>query len=318
MPKLRLAVTCAVILVSSAGSASAGGAIPPDPSSNFAASPNCSSAATCLAQAIQFLNEARARLGQPPYQLPRNFSQLSPPEQVFVLTNLDRALYGLRPIAGLTGPLDDAAAAGVRDDLDPVSDIPSLTVTSNWAGDFPSLPLAYEAWMYDDGPGGDNLDCLSLAGSGCWDHRHNVLWPFAGSGLLLMGAAGGSDAHGSPGAAMLLVEAPSGYRPAYLYTWDQAVAAGAGDVAVETSHHRARATRAAFRITLLRVRARSLSFRILAPRGVRLRCSLTRLRHQDRFRPCGSATTYRRLRVGVYRLRVKAARRVLTRLVIVH
>lgn len=77
-----------------------------DPSSNFVVSPNCSGPAPCLAEAIQFLDQARASLGEAPYQLPAGFASLDPARQAFVLTNLDRLAAGLRPITGLTTALD--------------------------------------------------------------------------------------------------------------------------------------------------------------------------------------------------------------------
>jgi hypothetical protein len=44
-------------------------------------------------------------------------------------------------------------------------------------------------WIYDDGPGGTNLDCPNKDGSGCWAHRHGLLGDFGTVGSLVMGAA---------------------------------------------------------------------------------------------------------------------------------
>ena len=116
MPKPRLAMACALVLVAAAAnsSSSLAAGLPPDPTSNFAPDPSCSDPSSCLTEAVGALDQARARLGLPPYQLPSNFSALGPAEQVFVLTNLDRVYYGLAPITGLTADLNAAAATGVQ------------------------------------------------------------------------------------------------------------------------------------------------------------------------------------------------------------
>ena len=118
---------------------------------------------------------------------------------------------------------------GVQSDGDPRPQASNyLAWTSNWAGGFANMPLAYEAWMYDDGPGSGNLDCTHGNPSGCWGHRHDVLYRFNRSGPLAMGVAQGTDPSGDPGYAMILFEGDDTYHPSYLYTWAQAVAAGAG------------------------------------------------------------------------------------------
>jgi hypothetical protein len=189
----------------------------------------------------EVLDQARAKLGQPPYTLPRNFASLDSAEQLFVLTDLDRVTNGLRPIYGLTAALDQAAAAGVQSASDPVTTDPgAMVIASNWAGGYPNAPFAYEAWMYDDGLGSNNVDCTPADTSGCWAHRDNILLPF-GSGWLAMGAAAGVGPSGIPGYAALLVESDSSYRPAFLYTWSDAVAEGAGGTAAAVSRARPRA-----------------------------------------------------------------------------
>jgi hypothetical protein len=199
-----------------------------NPTFNFAPRPSCTGAVACLNQSISFLDEARSKLGLPPYALPRNFASLAAPEQLFVLTNLDRVAYGLRPTEGLTEALDQAAAEGVLSASDPVAGDPNIMAfTSNWANGYRNAEFAYEAWMYADGLGGKNLDCTALSTSRCWDHRDNILTAF-GSGPFAMGAAAAVGPGGIPGYAVLLVEGSSSYRPAYVYTWSDAVRAGAG------------------------------------------------------------------------------------------
>lgn len=206
-----------------------------DPSANFAVGAlpaACSSdpdGAACVDAAVSSLDQARAGLGQPPYALPADFDSLTGAQQAFVLTNLDRALYGLPPVPGLVAGLDQDAALGVQGDADPTPSAPGFAAfTSNWAGGFVNLPFAYEAWMYDDGPGSGNVDCTAADASGCWGHRHDILWEFGAGDVLGMGAAAGTDAQGAAGYAMLIVDGGSTAAPAYTYTWSQAVADGAG------------------------------------------------------------------------------------------
>ena len=230
----RIACLATVIACAWSPGAWADGPVGQDPSSNFPVNtvpPACSTdptGATCVRAAVADLDAARAALGQAPYKLPTNFTSLPGAEQGFVLANLDRVLYGLPAIPGITAALSSDAASGVARDTDPRPSNPNFNYfTSNWAGGFNNMPLAYEAWMYDDGQGSGNLDCTSNNTTGCWGHRHDVLWSFDGGNPLAMGVAAGTDAAGSSGYAMLLGEGDQGYVPVYTYTWARAVAAGA-------------------------------------------------------------------------------------------
>lgn len=302
-----------------AASASADGPVGPDPSSNFPPGPlppTCDTdprGAICIAAVVQYLDAARASLGQPPYQLPANFVSLTPDQQALVLTDLDRIQYRLPPIPGLTAALNHDAAGGVQADNDPNASDPRIdSWTSNWAGGYPNLPLAYEVWMYDDGPGSDNVDCRPANPSGCWGHRHDVLWDFGAGGRLAMGAASGADPHGMPGDAMLLVHGDNTYHPTYTYTWKQAVAAGAGGSPLPTvpGVGSGRTSHGTFKLVSLRVRGHSISFRVRASRGVSLQYSLIRRGFRgwgrDHFRPCKTSKVISRLRRGRYRLRIRA------------
>jgi hypothetical protein len=181
----------------------------------------------CIRASVGYLDRARAKLGQPRYRLPRNFVSLSAAEQVLVLTNLDRLLYRLAPIPGLTAGLNRAAAAGVRSQTDPKPGSGWYSFTSNWAGGYPNMVLAYEGWMYDDGPGSGNLDCTPGHRGGCWGHRHDILWRFGSGGALAMGAAAHTASRGASSYAMLLEQVRPGMHPAYIYRWARAVRAGA-------------------------------------------------------------------------------------------
>ena len=193
----------------------------------------------CVNAGVYYLDKARAKLGEHAYALPADFPSLGPARQMFILTNLDRIAYDLPPITGLTDALNhDAYVTGIKQESDPLPSDPTGEInewTSNWAGGFENAPLAYEAWMYDDGLGSSNVDCTPSYRSACWGHRHDILWKFATSDVLAMGAASRRGLDG-PSYALLVVAGfpadPSwddpGYTPTYAYTWSDAVADGAG------------------------------------------------------------------------------------------
>ena len=89
------------------------------------------------------------------------------------------------------------------------------------------MAAAYQAWLYDDGAGSGNVDCTTSHPSGCWGHRHDVLWGFAESGapapVLVMGAA---ELHTTQ--TMLITARYAAGTPHMIYTWAQARADGAG------------------------------------------------------------------------------------------
>jgi hypothetical protein len=194
---------------------------------------SCATAPTgaeCINAAVYYLDKARARSGLPAYALPANFVSLTPRQQMFVLVNLDRVTYKLRPITGMTAALSrDALVSGVR-----VADDPHLSHTSGintwwpgWAGAFYNAPMAYEAWVWNDGLGAQNPRCTPTDHSRCWGHRHSILWKY--HSVLAMGLAAGKDSRRHQrGYAYLFVGGDSGYHPRYTYTWKQAVADGAG------------------------------------------------------------------------------------------
>jgi hypothetical protein len=184
----------------------------------------------CIDAGVWYLDKARARSGLPPYALPADFPSLAPDRQMFILVNLDRTAYGLSPIRGLTGKLNhDALVSGVWRADDPYpSHTTGLTVWwPGWAGAFYNTPMAYEAWVWDDGLGAQNPRCTPTDHSRCWGHRHSVLWKYGAKAA--MGAAAGRDTRRHQrGFAYLFVGGNSSYRPTYVYTWAKAVADGAG------------------------------------------------------------------------------------------
>jgi hypothetical protein len=184
----------------------------------------------CINAGVYYLDRARAKVGLPAYKLLAKFPRLTAAQQIFVLTNLDRVQYGLPPITGLAGQLNrDALVNGVKaaGDPSPSSSAFLTTWNANWAGGFFNAPMAYEAWMWDDGVGSGNADCTAANHAGCWGHRHNILWKFPGSAVLAMGAAEGNGPTGRAYATLIVGGLPA-YAPRYTYTWAKAVAAGAG------------------------------------------------------------------------------------------
>jgi hypothetical protein len=244
-----------------------------------------------------------------------------------------------------------------------------MAYASNWAGGYVNVVQAYEGWMYDDGPGSGNVDCTSGDPSGCWGHRHDILWEFDPTGgQTAMGAAAGSDSAGTPGYAMLLVQgSDSSYRPTYTYTWEQAVADGAGGGLGSGSgsgdgtgagsgtgsgssgsgssgtgsgtgtgsgsgtgtgsgsstgsqpgsgsgkHSGGPGAHIAvgpISLERVRVHGHRISFRVLAPRGIRLSCALRhwngRSWRTERLKSCTFRTVFRHVAAGRYNLRIRS------------
>jgi hypothetical protein len=227
------ALGCTVAAVLAPLPASAAGV--PTPRANIALPPlpgACSRAptgATCENAAIAALDGARAKLGLGRYRLPTAFLTLRPARQLLVLTNLDRVAYGVRPIAGLTTPLNAIAKQGANARADPnpwaalMALHGQLTIgfASNWAGGQPNALVAYYGWAYDDGYGSGNIDCPSPSSSGCWGHRRDI-FAFPAGQSLSMGAAASSR---TPSYAMTVVETTTPPWP-YTWTWAQAKARG--------------------------------------------------------------------------------------------
>ena len=109
------------------------------------------------------------------------------------------------------------------------------------------------SWMYDDGYGGPNFDCKTPKTAGCWGHRTNILgryptetrfisgpWgskvssvsrrkalPVLGAGWLQPNGTGGPQGNWTA-----IFTSVTGNTPALVYTWQQALAAGAGTAPV--------------------------------------------------------------------------------------
>lgn len=162
----------AVSLALSCLGAPAEGSTPPpnsQPRHLFACDPyssvsNVSNA--CMAGALADFNAARAREGLGPMRLPTNFRRLNIPQQMFVLTNIDRVDRGLWPIRGLSSRLNAVGvrSANVGGDVLPCR---NCWASSNWSQSVNAFWTEF-LWMYDDGPGGVNVGAD-------WGHRRNIL-----------------------------------------------------------------------------------------------------------------------------------------------
>jgi hypothetical protein len=324
---LALALCCTVC-----GTALADAPAGNDPASNFhvgslpAACDTDPMGAVCIGASLDYLNQARASLGQPRYTVPADFANLRADEQVLILTNSDRTLYNLSPMTGVTAELDHDAAATLATDADPQPSTPDwqeYTSNSSWGDD--NVVLAYGGWMYDDGPGSNNVDCSPSTPSGCWIHRHDILWQFD-PGRSAIGVATGTDSKGNSSYTMLLMVGNSNYAPAYTYTWDEAMADGARAASGGTQgatpstgpaggqKPSARGARAGIRIRTVRVRGHRLTVRFTGSPGTSLRCSLVRAGgHLRRAKRCARRVSFKGLPSGRYRFRVRSRTGMVTR-----
>jgi hypothetical protein len=153
--------------------------------------------AACETAALGDINAARAAEEVGAMQLPGDFGALTVPQQLLVLSDLERVDRGLVPVLGLSGPLDQDALTGAQHDADPEpTEFNGDAWSANWEGGYASPLEADFEWMYDDGFGSDNEDCTSPSDAGCWGHRHDILEPLPAP--VVMGAA---EAQGQFGAS---------------------------------------------------------------------------------------------------------------------
>lgn len=168
--------------------------LPPDPPQNSTLSAEttqtCSApnSSQCISSALSDIDHARALEGIAAMALPSDFASLSDPEQLLVLSNLERIDRGLTPILGLSANLDASAETGALAGEDPTPiQFDGDAFGSNYQEGLDGALEADFAWMYDDGFGSPNADCQTPDGEGCWGHRHDILYPY--SAPIMMGAA---------------------------------------------------------------------------------------------------------------------------------
>jgi hypothetical protein len=155
--------------------------MPPDPDFlDVCPSSSLDLTGVCEDEALQAIDHGRASEGLGPMELPSDWPALSPAEQLFVATNLERTARGLTPFEGMAAALEAAAQAGANSGSDPIP--PGGFPTDNWtsdAGEGFANPLeTLYVWMYDDGTNSPNVDCSPGDPNGCWGHRDNLLAPF--------------------------------------------------------------------------------------------------------------------------------------------
>jgi len=203
-------------------------ATPANPPANIAPNPNfldiCSgtmvdTSTTCTQAALAAIDAARADEGIGPMVLPGDWPSLTPGEQLFVVTNLERTARGLAPLSAMDVALDGAAAAGAADGSDPTppAGYPYTIWASNWGGALGN-PLEVDyLWMYDDGPGSANVDCPTAGAAGCWGHRDNVLVSLPCQACVMGAAVDPTGWEGYPAWAEILVETQGPIQASF--TW---------------------------------------------------------------------------------------------------
>ncbi len=175
----------------------------------------------CVGATLQAIANGRSHEGLPPMVLPSNWAQLSPAQQIFVATNLERTARGLLPLAAMATSLDQAAAQGAARNTDPEPPGGFLYTQwgSNWAGAVGNPLEALYFWMYDDGTGSANVDCTTSNQTGCWGHRENILLRLSCE-VCLMGTGWDPTGYsGDPSMTELLVETSG--DPSVGLTWQQ-------------------------------------------------------------------------------------------------
>ncbi len=258
--RLTLAAAFAVGVLLAAGTVAptptgaATGMVPPrNPAVNVPASPNVAGSATCTQtasgwsctnpcltsptvtlvettactdDALQAIDTARAQEGIGPMELPSNWSSLTPAEQLFVVTNLERTARGLPPYAGLVATLEGSAQQGASAGADPnpSAPFPFVSASSIWAANSVNPLAADYEWMYDDGWSGSggqtsNVDCTSPTATGCWGHRDAILG-FGSCTNCVVGAGFAQNTSSGWGTSYteLFVE-PAGSGPAPYFSW---------------------------------------------------------------------------------------------------
>jgi SCP-like extracellular protein. len=134
----------------------------------------------CNKAMLALIDDALAGEGYGPLPLPSNFASLAIDQQLLAITNAERTVRGLPALTGPVPSLDAAAQVGASAGTDPVG--PSDTSWGSiWAGGWLTPLAADYGWMYADGPGAYNVDCLTADSPGCWGHRNNILHPGSGS-----------------------------------------------------------------------------------------------------------------------------------------
>jgi len=219
---------------STSGTAAADTNIAPDPDFVATCQPT-DDGINCITQELEAIDNAQTQEGlQPTIIGIAAFTQLSPADQMFVLTNLERVIRDLPPVMALTAQLDSIAEEGAVRMTDPALSGWQLTGgkgaiawDSNWAGGLNTVGSDY-FWLYSDGEG-YNIDCTPTNRSGCWQHEENTLAPISGScsdpktlPQMVMGAGAATTAEYGPSEAEIIVQECGGLPSDTVFTWSEA------------------------------------------------------------------------------------------------
>ncbi|MHB1526710.1 MAG: hypothetical protein ACYCZN_10585 [Candidatus Dormibacteria bacterium] len=192
---------------------------------------------SCEQAEVANIDTALASEGLGPLVWPTALYSLPLAQQEFIVTDEERLARGLPPITGMAATADANALAGAQAGADPLAQqVPGAIASfGNWAEDYGPLGSDFD-WMYNDGPGSFNVDCLTSGSPGCWVHRNDIL---ANTSVAPLAPASGYE--WVAGAACVantsvayLTNCTLEYVlvPAsaisYDFTWTQAVAMGAG------------------------------------------------------------------------------------------
>ncbi|HTZ07650.1 MAG TPA: hypothetical protein VMB72_01180 [Acidimicrobiales bacterium] len=195
-----------------------------DPSPDFLA--DCSGTAYddstgCIDATLQAIANAREVEGLPAMVLPSDWGQLSPQEQVFTVTDLERTVRGLPALSGMAVALDASAADAAAADTDPSppAGFPWTSWGGNWAAAVGNPLEADYFWMYDDGEGSSNIDCTPTDTSGCWGHRDNILMTLSCQPCVMGVGFAATAWQGDPSWTELLVD--SSGPQSLEFTWSQ-------------------------------------------------------------------------------------------------
>jgi hypothetical protein len=195
---------------------------------------------TCNQLALTAIGRARQsleKMGGMSLSLPA-YAKLRPARQLFVVVNLERTERGLAPAVVLSKSLSAIAQAGAQAGRDPAVGRVARTlpgggrtvyVGATWSGGWINALGADYAWMYDDGPGGSNLDCRGGSARLCWGHRDILLTNagqascHGGAGALAMGTGHAARGAGYGESDTVLMAAVCGHAPTdATFTWAKA------------------------------------------------------------------------------------------------
>ncbi|MGA2433012.1 MAG: hypothetical protein ABSG09_06085 [Acidimicrobiales bacterium] len=201
--------------------------------------PTFSNVPACTAYALAAINNARAMENVAPMILPSNWDSLSVPEQMLVVTDLERVARGYPPFLGLNAALDREATSAASTNEDPAlargfaTGYDALGLSAfggSWVGGWNVLVGDY-VMFYSDGWGGvtgtANVACVSPSSFGCWAHRDELLGnaPHFNDGVGLWCAtcemgAGYAVVKGNSSYTQL-IELPAGRPPSMVFTWQR-------------------------------------------------------------------------------------------------